>query len=135
MNSKIGEKIMIWINFKRWNSAAGCLFLQQRIYTKEHHKWTPFVKVSIRYKNQKRVIKDTFNVKELKRKLKEKNERGMIKEGKIKKGGVNSPPDTERPPLRKGRGGYNYQTTGYSPKNKNNEKRKPPVGGTAESEE
>ena len=41
---------MIWINFEKWNNAAGFLFKKQRIYMKG--KWTPFIKISIRYKDK-----------------------------------------------------------------------------------
>ncbi len=43
---------MITINFGKWSHAAGFLFIKQRIYI-NGYKWTPFVKVSIRYKNKK----------------------------------------------------------------------------------
>lgn len=43
---------MIWINFGKWNNGGGFLFKKQRIYIKDY-KWTPFIKLSIRYKNKK----------------------------------------------------------------------------------
>jgi len=43
---------MIWINFDRWNNGAGFLFKKQRIYI-NGYKWTPFIKLSIRYKDRK----------------------------------------------------------------------------------
>ena len=42
---------MYWLSFDIWNNSHGMLFTKQRIYIKGY-KWTPFVKVSIRYKNQ-----------------------------------------------------------------------------------
>jgi hypothetical protein len=42
---------MIILNFGRWNNAGGFLFIRKRIYIKR--KWTPFVRLSIRYKDKK----------------------------------------------------------------------------------
>ena len=41
---------MIWINFEKWNNAGGSVFIKKRIYRKG--KWTPFIKISIRYKEK-----------------------------------------------------------------------------------
>ena len=40
---------MIGLNFGKWSNAAGFLFKKQRIYIKG--KWTPFIQLSIRYKD------------------------------------------------------------------------------------
>ena len=42
---------MIGLNFDTWNNGAGFLFKKQRIYIKGY-KWTPFIKLSIRYKGK-----------------------------------------------------------------------------------
>jgi hypothetical protein len=42
---------MIWINFGTWNNRAGFLFKKQRFYI-NGYKWTPFIKISIRYKGK-----------------------------------------------------------------------------------
>lgn len=42
---------MVVINFGTWRHAAGFLFLKDRIYIKRYI-WTPFVKLSIRYKQK-----------------------------------------------------------------------------------
>lgn len=39
---------MIWLSFGRWSSAAGALFVRQRVYW-NGHRWTPFVRVFWRY--------------------------------------------------------------------------------------
>lgn len=40
---------MIALNFDKWNTSSGFLFIKKRVYIKGY-KWTPFVTMSIRYK-------------------------------------------------------------------------------------
>lgn len=42
---------MIWINFDKWHNGADYLFTKKRIYIKKY-KWTPFIKLNIRYKDK-----------------------------------------------------------------------------------
>ena len=38
---------MIWLSFKRWNSAHGSVFTRERLYYQG--KWTPLVRVRFRH--------------------------------------------------------------------------------------
>ena len=40
---------MYWINFEKWDSSHQTIFNYERVY-KKGYIWTPFVKISIRFK-------------------------------------------------------------------------------------
>lgn len=41
---------MIWLSFSKWSSCSKRYLIRSRIYYKG--KWTPFVKLRLRYKNK-----------------------------------------------------------------------------------
>lgn len=45
---------MYFINFSKWNSSVGNIFYCKRCYRKGWG-WTPFIKVSLRYKYRKKI--------------------------------------------------------------------------------